>query len=149
MALLVCAAYNSDAIVWVPFTMTSPFYKAEPGDVFANARNHGVNAMDLFAGLLASKGWYLDAQPILPAGAVGGAEIGECVRYEQVVSETAPAEIRSQRGFGCVVEHGPRFRFGLPGGQCAACPGDLLFNDGLCKKYERRCVEVRTRRTGQ
>ena len=48
LALLVIAAYNTDAIIFNDFFLDSPYYQPQKGVSFYNARTHGINGMDLF-----------------------------------------------------------------------------------------------------
>jgi hypothetical protein len=68
LALLVCAAYNTETILEADFPLDSPFRPVmDRRAPFYNARNHGVNAYDLVAGMLATAGWFADVDPVRPA----------------------------------------------------------------------------------
>lgn len=57
LALLVIAAYNTDAIIFNEFFLDSPYYQPQKGVPFYNARTHGINGMDLFAELFFRSQW--------------------------------------------------------------------------------------------
>lgn len=67
LALLVCAAYNTDTILGTDFSLDNPFAPVKDRQApFYNARNHGVNAYDLVAEMLATGGWFTDVDPVRP-----------------------------------------------------------------------------------
>lgn len=60
LALLVIAAYNTDAIIFDDFFLDNPYYQPQKGVPFYNARTHGINGMDLFAELFVRSQWLPD-----------------------------------------------------------------------------------------
>jgi hypothetical protein len=84
LARAVCAAYNSFDILVALNPGPAFFQNIQPGEPYVKARTHGENAANLFAGLLAERGWF---------GAVAAAPAGSC-QWKRVPGFTSFETVR-------------------------------------------------------